>query len=43
MGTGITRMRNAMSLAEFPDPKFEMGGFFIVSLKRKSYLTGDNA
>lgn len=38
MGTGITRMRNAMSIAKLPDPEFEMDGFFIVSLKRESYL-----
>ncbi len=38
MGTGITRMRNTMSIAKLPDPEFEMDGFFIVSLKRESYL-----
>jgi ATP-dependent DNA helicase RecG len=38
MGTGIRRMLNSMEEAKLPAPEFEMDGFFIVTMKRESYI-----
>ena len=38
MGTGIQKMRNAMEVADLPEPEFDMDGFFIVTLLRESAM-----
>ncbi|NLD50085.1 MAG: winged helix-turn-helix transcriptional regulator, partial [Clostridiaceae bacterium] len=42
MGTGISRITNAMRGAELPLPEFEVEGFFMVTLMRDSYLKRQN-
>lgn len=38
MGTGITRITNAMKSAGLPEPKFDIEDFFMVTLLRYSYI-----
>lgn len=42
MGTGISRIINAMRGADLPLPEFEVEGFFMVTLMRDSYLKRQN-
>ncbi len=42
MGTGISRITNAMRDADLPLPEFEVEGFFMVTLMRDSYLKRQN-
>ncbi|NLL68309.1 MAG: winged helix-turn-helix transcriptional regulator [Clostridiaceae bacterium] len=42
MGTGISRITNAMQKVGLPLPSFELEGFFMVTLMRDSYIKRQN-
>jgi predicted HTH transcriptional regulator len=42
MGTGISRITNAMQSVGLPLPNFELEGFFMVTLMRDSYFKRKN-